>query len=143
MLRSHHFEIPGVAAPQGSKKFVGLSKKTGSALLVEQSTKVAPWRKHVVAFLRPLAEAGEEPFEGPVEVDITFYFVRPPSARGRLFPHVGGVGDVDKLQRSTFDAFTTARVWGDDAQVVRVHAEKLYAPFGAPAHAVVDLRELL
>ena len=42
------FVVHGMPAPQGSKKFVGLSK-SGRGLLVESSKKVKPWRQDVVA----------------------------------------------------------------------------------------------
>lgn len=35
--------------------------------------------------------------------------------------------DVDKLERSAFDAITAAGVWASDAQVVEVTARKVYA----------------
>ncbi len=138
--RSCHFEILGVAAPQGSKKFVGKSKETGRAILVEQSTRVKPWRATVVAFLRR-AELGT-PLRGPLGVNIEFYFPRP-AGSSALYPSMGGVGDLDKLQRSTFDAFTTAGLWGDDKQVCEVHAKKLYAPFGAPPYMDARVWEML
>lgn len=137
-MTSYNFEIPGVAAPQGSKKYVGKSKKTGAAVLVEQSTKVKPWRAHVVAFI---AKLELEQLRGAIGIDVTFYFTRPRTSTA-LYPSAGGPGDVDKLLRSTFDAFTTSGIWEDDARVCKLASEKLWAPFGAPPHAVIRVWEL-
>jgi len=54
---------------------------------------VVQWRE-----LRPM-------FEGPVAVELTFC---PPDKRRR---------DLDNLLKATFDALTSAGVWGDDNQV--------------------------
>lgn len=136
-MTNYSFEIPGVAAPQGSKKFVGTSKKTGRAILVEQSTKVKPWRTLVTAFLRqnpPGPQLG-----GAIAIEIRFYFTRPASSAA-AFPANAGVGDLDKLTRSTFDALTTSGIWEDDSRVVDLHAHKLYTPFHlTPPHAVVRI----
>lgn len=136
--------IPGTASPQGSKKFVGMSKKTGRAVLVEQSLGVKPWRKQCVAVLTEYLEAigGAQCLESPMSVEITFYFRRPKSARHRKYPHKAGPGDLDKLQRAVFDAITTARLWKDDSQVCRVVAEKEYAEDGTDPRCELFISEL-
>lgn len=137
-MTSYSFEIPGSAAPQGSKRYVGHSKK-GHAVLVEQSTKVKPWRAAVVAWV--YIHHYEPPLEGPLGIDVTFYFERPVTGHN-LYP-ARTVGDLDKLLRSTFDAFTTSRVWQDDSQVVQVESEKLYTPFGAPPFAAIRVWQMI
>lgn len=125
-----HFTAHGTPAAQGSKRHVG------NGVMVESSKKVKPWRQDVVAAALEAIEdiRGFEPLAGPVDVDVVFYFVRPKShyrANGRLKEsapeHVAKRPDIEKVLRSTFDAMTTAGVWRDDALVVRVAAEKLYA----------------
>lgn len=139
------FTVLGTPAPQGSKRpFV----RGGRAVLVEERRdSINLWRGDVV---RAAIDARNDPwtgrthdngaplFDGPVFVTVEFRFTRPKNhyRTGRnahllrdaapLFP--AGMPDVDKLQRSTFDAITTAGVWKDDCQVVDVHATKRYAP---------------
>jgi Holliday junction resolvase RusA-like endonuclease len=71
--------------------------------------------------------------DGPVCVDLAFYFERPKS-------HLNGSGslrkgyssshivkpDLDKLVRAILDSGTVGLVWRDDAQVVRLTATKNY-----------------
>lgn len=114
--------VAGLPAAQGSKRHVGNGR------LIEQSKAVKPWRKNV----RTAAEEAftgallGDPLAGPLGVDITFTVRKPVSApkRRRTWPAVRP--DLDKMLRSTFDALTEARIWGDDGQVVEVSGRKVY-----------------
>lgn len=105
----------GRPAPQGSKKFVGTSKKTGRGILVESSKHVKPWRAIVDAAARGLVNT---PLDGPLIVRMIFTVPKPASApkRRRTWPAV--MPDLSKLARATEDALTTAGLWADDARVV-------------------------
>jgi len=110
------FTVRGIPAPQGSKRHVG------KGVMVESSKKVQPWRQDV----RHAAEDamnGHLPFEGPLEVVVTFTLPKPKTVK-RLLPSVRP--DLDKLLRSTLDALGSAGVYGDDSQVVHVAAWKVY-----------------
>jgi len=110
------FTVRGIPAPQGSKRHVG------GGVLVESSNKVAPWRQDV----RRAAEDamnGHLPFDGPMEVVVTFTLAKPRTVK-REMPHVRP--DLDKLVRSTLDALGSAGVYGDDSQVVHSDALKVY-----------------
>ncbi len=114
--------VSGFPAAQGSKRHVGNGR------LIEQSKAVKPWRKNVRAAAEEavaLALRGQ-PLAGPLEVDITFTVRKPTSApkRRRTWPAVRP--DLDKMLRSTFDALTEARIWGDDGQVIEVSGRKVY-----------------
>jgi len=128
--------------------------------MVESSKKVAPWREAVkhaaLASIQAECEArfgGVYPsaflrLDGPVRLDIAFVFDKPKSApkRRRTWPITRASGDVDKLQRSTFDALTDAGVMRDDSQVVDVHARKVFtddpaAPLQVPG-AVIRVWEV-
>ena len=63
-------------------------------------------------------------FTGPVAVDIVFYLARPKTVK-RVMPHTRP--DLDQLSRAVLDALPVAGVWVDDAQVVNLHAVKVYA----------------
>ena len=110
------FTVRGIPAPQGSKRHVG------GGVLVESSNKVAPWRQDV----RRAAEDamnGHLPFDGPMEVVVTFTLAKPRTVK-REMPHVRP--DLDKLVRSTLDALGSAGVYGDDSQVVSLVTWKVY-----------------
>lgn len=110
------FFVPGIPAPQGSKKYVG------NGIMVESSKKVKPWRA-AVGHEAMVAMAGRVIFEGPVSVHIVFHFPRPKGhfrSSGAVKPgrewHVQKP-DIDKLERAVFDAMKGI-AWRDDSQVV-------------------------
>lgn len=120
-------DVLGLPAPQGSKRHVG------RGILVESSTKVGPWREAVVAAATNQGHANLM-LEGPVTIDVSFYFPRPKGhyrADGSLrdsapFTH-STKPDIDKVLRSTLDALVQAAVITDDSRVQEVGARKLYA----------------
>lgn len=125
--------IPGTPVPQGSGKAI-TSRSTGRPVYVPVGArKIADYRKRVAAAVEKI-EA--EPHEGAASVFVAYYLPRPKShltASGALKPWAPRTHtkrpDVDKLVRATLDALTaTGKVWADDSQVVKVVAEKLYAP---------------
>lgn len=138
--------VPGVPAPQGSKRHVGAGR------MVESSAKVRPWREAVKwaaadAVHGPIAAA-----DGPVSVTVTYFLERPkshwgagrnlglvkPSAPSR--PAVKP--DLDKLDRSTLDALGEIGLWRDDAQVVRLNVEKVYCDATEPPGARIVVMEV-
>lgn len=128
--------IPGVAAPQGSKRHVGHGR------LVEASKRVKPWRELVSQQVAKALPEGYVPFEGPVELSVIFYLPRPAAAKNRMLPHKGGPGDVDKLARAIGDAITTSGLWKDDAQVTDLTAKKRYASGGTEPRTSIIVRNL-
>lgn len=150
-------------APQGSKKYAGhrTSKTTGkpAAVLIEQSKRVKPWRAAVTDAARDaIAQTGAHPFRewdalsracadcgtaqaehylctGAVSLEVTFT-VQKAKAAGRRFcwPITRFSGDLDKLQRATFDAISDAGgIWVDDSRVVEVLARKVHPGEGVDA----------
>lgn len=118
--------VIGTPAPQGSKKFVGLSKK-GHGVLVESSKAVAPWRQDVrTAAFEAMQRSGRQTLKGPVAMKITFTLAKPKSAPKTRVTWPDKKPDVDKLCRSTFDALVQAGVIEDDSRVVRCLAEKVF-----------------
>jgi crossover junction endodeoxyribonuclease RusA len=124
--------VYGIPAPQGSKKFVGVSK-VGRGILIESSKAVKPWREAVkwaaLETLKglPLRPDGKIPFmyDCAVSVSMIFSLPKPPSApKKRRWPD--RKPDLSKLIRSTEDALTDAGVWVDDARVVAMTAAKVY-----------------
>lgn len=130
----------GTPAPQGSKSFKGM--RGGKPILAESSKKVTPWRAAVVdAALQAVKVAGWVTLTGPVRLEVEF-FLKPPVTmpKGRLGPTT--YPDLSKLIRSTEDALTSAKVWLDDAQVVREVAGKFYAEPGQPAGARIRVSSM-
>ena len=112
--------IEGTPIPQGSKSV------TRRGHMYEANRKLGPWRKTMETELKALRREfgkGWEPWDGPLEVDATFYFRRParPSFRE---PAVKP--DLDKLQRALGDALTSAGIVKDDARITTWHARKRY-----------------
>jgi Holliday junction resolvase RusA-like endonuclease len=103
-----------------------------SAVLVEQSKRVKPWRAQVAEATRAAMEACGGgvwvALDGPLEVHITFTALKPASApkTRRTWPSTRHSGDLDKLQRSTFDGIAEAGAIADDSRIVRVVAQKVF-----------------
>lgn len=131
------FFVPGIPAPQGSKRYLG--KHGGKGITVESSKRVAPWRADVRADAKQMFN---EPLAGPVEVQLVFVLPRPKShyrtgqfsdlLRDAAPPSPAGKPDIDKLGRAALDAMTSV-AWLDDAQVTKLTLIKVY-PFTMLPH---------
>lgn len=130
------FEVRGLPAPQGSKSAFR-NKHTGRIQQVESSKKVKPWRDAVRSeAVAAMAAAGLPQMDGPLVLEVTFYFDRPKShyRTGRnahtlrdgapLAPE--GKPDLSKLVRSTEDALTDSGAIKDDSRIVSMWASKAY-----------------
>jgi crossover junction endodeoxyribonuclease RusA len=106
----HTFTVPGVPRPQGSKRGI-VNRWSGKVAMVEQSTKVGPWRESIGKIAR--SEIGVR-ITGPVTIEAAFVF-RPPVKSGRVGPHTQ-TPDLDKLLRAVLDALTGI-AFEDDKQV--------------------------
>jgi len=138
LMERHHrltIVVHGDPAPQGSKAYKGhrLNAASGrvSAVLVEQSKRVKPWRHRVhAAALTALRDYDDwRPLDGPIAADMVFTVRTKPESRPVWWPkdtrwskafnwRPASSPDLSKLLRSTEDALTTARAWKDDARVV-------------------------
>lgn len=136
--------VHGRPAPQGSKKYAGHRRNAASgrmsAVLVEQSKRVKPWRALVTTATTNAMTAahikqyggypmgGTQPLDGPLEADIVFTVLKPASApkRRRTWPTTRHSGDVDKLIRSTFDGIADGGGVVDDSRIIRVTATKTF-----------------
>lgn len=132
--------VVGLPAPQGSKRAI-LHKSSGRPIVVESSKRVGPWREAVkFAALEARERRGQprhQTFTEPLAVDLVFRLVRPKGhyGTGRNAAVVKPKAprwpwtkpDLDKLIRSTLDALKDAGVYRDDALIVQVVAQKVYA----------------
>jgi Holliday junction resolvase RusA-like endonuclease len=114
------FRVHGTPAPQGSKRaFI----TNGRAIVTDVNpVQLKTWREDVKHAALD-AMNGRLPFDGAVELLVTFVLVKPKSVK-RSWPHVRP--DADKLLRSVCDAMTAAGVYGDDSQIVKITAQKVY-----------------
>ena len=143
------FTVPGCAAPQGSKTYLGKGR------MVESSVRLRPWRAAVTAAAAE-ARNGAATITGPVNLAAVFAFPRPASHYGTgrnagqlkpsapPFPIGHNVGDLSKLIRAVEDAITDSGAWRDDSLVVSYHASgKRWCLEGeSPRTAIVISEEL-
>lgn len=126
------FSIIGTPVPQGSKRgFV----RGGRVAMVEMGKNLAPWRQEIAGVAASKME-GEDPWLGPVRVNLTFFLPRPKGHHGTgrnahalrasapKFPIT--TPDLDKLVRAVLDALSGI-VFRDDSQVHAMDVMKLYA----------------
>lgn len=137
--------VHGRPAPQGSKS------QGGAGQLLEQSIYLPAWRRAVViAAYESYAAAGIGPGSLPLiparlpaYVEMCTFIVLPEQCRAEGTDEPVGPPDVDKLLRSTLDALggarrRTARVYADDAQIVRCRdLGKVRATPDQPAGAII------
>lgn len=115
--------VKGVPQSQGSKRaFI-----TGDRAVVVDAnpTKLKDWRTAINFVLQSKWEG--PPLEGPVEVTLNFWLLRPASVSEKKRPEPHVKPDLDKLTRAAFDAMTGI-VFKDDAQVTTIFASKTYSP---------------
>ena len=127
--KERHLFVPGVPAPQGSKRHVG------RGIMVESSKAVGPWRERVALAFAELLD-GESPTRAAVVLNARFTFTRPKShlrANGVARESAPATPvtrpDLDKLCRAILDALSGVAIV-DDSQVVAIVASKEYG--GAP-----------
>jgi len=130
MNHSIQFHVSGIPGTAGSKKFVGIGKNTGRAIIIDASGKKGKdWRNLVASTAQ---DACKEPLNGPLRLDV--HFVMPyrkadldkhgePKAKAPYW-HVTKP-DLTKMLRAIEDAMKGI-VWIDDSQVAIQHTSKTY-----------------
>ena len=141
--------VIGIPAPQGSKRHVG------HGIMIENSKRVKPWRQDVKE--AALNHYQGEVIDQAVEIEIIFMFARPKSHFGTgknsrklkpsapVFVTSKGIGDIDKLQRSTYDALSESsggNVLKDDSLIVQNRNSKRYCVAGENPGAKIIIRTL-
>lgn len=121
--------VYGSPAPQGSKKFMGVTKQ-GKGILAEASDKTSPWRADIMTAARAtLDSAGwPAPLSGALVLRVIFTFARPKTVTRAKRPFPSVYPDLSKLIRSTEDALKAAGVISDDALICEyTRLAKVYA----------------
>lgn len=127
------FQVHGLPVPQGSTRSWVVN---GKPVITSSAKGLSTWRRLVADVAQRYAP--DEPWEGPVGIELHFGLPKPKSApkRKRVWPDKRP--DLDKLSRAVFDALTYV-IFADDSQVVELSATKDY---GAPG-VVVEIHRIL
>lgn len=134
--------VYGLPGAQGSKRAVA------RGVMLESSKRVKPWRSAIIT--ATLDTYRGSLIEGAVSVSVVFLFARPkghlgarglkPSAPRHLTSR--GLGDLDKLCRSTLDGLSADAggcLLRDDSQVVSLTAQKRYCLPDEPPGALITV----
>lgn len=125
------FPIYRGSAKDGSRVF------TGKVALTDTAAGLKEWRKTMTAAARQERDRLEAlgnwtQLSGPVRVCVTFCVPAPKRIPAERLGWPCTKPDVDKYARAVLDSLTDALVWGDDGQVVRLEATKLYGSLPVP-----------
>lgn len=133
------FRVFGTARPKGSHDPF-LHRVTKQIIMRPASRGLRAWEQAVRAQAQRIADEHGAYFTGPVRVEMTFVFQRPPSVSAKKRPAMIVAPDADKLARSTIDPLTGV-LFKDDAQVTHLHVRKLYGSTDHPSYADICVRE--
>lgn len=130
------FSVPGIPAPAGSTRAIPFRRRDGrlGVSVMPASTRLRDWQATVRIAARQAA-GDQRLLTGPLRVGLLFTLPRPKSHYGKRGlrpaapPYPAGHPDLDKLTRAVLDALTGV-IFGDDAQVVSLAAEKVYGEAG-------------
>lgn len=134
--RTVSFQVVGIAQPKGSTRAF-VPKGWTRPIITTDNPKSKGWQQLVSEQAQTVARDGL--FVGPVVLTVTFHLPRPQSLPKRVLHHMKKP-DLDKLVRSTKDALKGI-LYGDDAQVVDLHARKAYAAIAAAPCAHITVAE--
>ena len=146
------FNVLGTPAPKGSSRAF-VNKKTGRAVVAPSGSeankaKLRSWDAAVREAARAaVGKVTAPPFVAvPLHVGLVFRLARPAGHwgkgknAGKLIPSAPlyplGKPDADKLVRTTLDSMT-GTVFDDDARIVVLHVDKVYADPGDEGASVL------
>jgi crossover junction endodeoxyribonuclease RusA len=144
-VASYTFFVHGIPAPKGSTRAFVVK---GKAITTDASKRTRPWMFAVADAAWQAIGESIIPAGSPVTVGTHFIVQRPKghfNAKGELRTKAPArptarTGDIDKLARCILDALTGI-AYVDDAQVVRLFAEKKYINQDSPCPGVAILVE--
>lgn len=99
------------------------------------------WKGLIALAAKPFMPAA--PIEGPLRVDIDFFFPRPGRLMRKKDPDVpiphDSKPDRDNCEKAVLDALTQLGFWRDDAQVCEGEVRKFYASKSGTPHAKIQI----
>jgi crossover junction endodeoxyribonuclease RusA len=137
MIEQLSFTVYCTPQPQGSAKGFAFKRKSGKmgVAITSDNVKLKPFRSEMARMAFYSQGSDSHPAtEGPVRLELDFYFTKPKSAKKRV--HHTVKPDLDKLARAALDSFTGI-LYSDDAQVCEMALRKLY---GVPERVEVQFR---
>lgn len=105
----------------GNPAAQGNHTRSASGHIYDHNKNLKPWREAVIHYAREHYQG--PPLDGPLELQVTFWFPRPKSAK-RNARYKTTAPDLDKLCRGLGDALEIAGTIASDARIVRWTAEK-------------------
>lgn len=134
-MRTIEFTIPGDAVPFAR---AGGGKNTPRFTPAKQRSYMG-----VVKLYCQRAMQGAVPLEGPIELSVSAYYLRPKSHTAKRATAPGSEWkaskpDADNISKLLKDALNTV-AWRDDAQVVSLHVWKQYADTARVSVRIVEL----
>lgn len=117
------FHVLGIPQPKGSTKAF-MRPGMRFPVVTNDNLKSKPWADTIRLVAQQHAPA-EGPWDGPVELSVWFYMVRPKSLPKKIVHHVKKP-DLDKLVRNLKDSLKGV-IYFDDSQVMHVQATKTYS----------------
>ena len=118
------FAVDGKPETQGSTRAF-MPKGARFPIITSTNPKLKAWRTRVAAAALEAMQESNFRFieDGPIRLDVAFYFVPPRSKRVGKYKDTRG--DWDKYSRALSDAMT-GTVYRDDSQIAVAFVEKLY-----------------
>ncbi len=125
--------VEGRPAPQGSKSYKGNQR------FVEASKYLPAWRNAIVLAIKQQQESEQSilKFTGPVRLVVTFFIEKPKNPK---WPYPATTPDLDKLVRGCCDSITQSGLWTDDALVVELVANEVWAGPSTDSYPVPGAR---
>jgi len=131
------FSVPGIAQTAGSKRAFPFKRRDGrlGVAVSDDNPRSKDWKAAVAWSARQTVGSGFVPLRCALEVEFTFYRLRPkghkigkagPNKGWREHPYPNGRPDVLKLARACEDALTGV-LWHDDSQIVTETLRKRWA----------------
>lgn len=135
MIQPIEFFVAGIPKGQPRPKAV----RRGAHAGVYDPGTANEWKHQVHIFGSPSVPAA--PLEGPLRVDLTFFFPRPKGHfKGKSTQQIKASAprlhtskpDIDNAAKAVFDQMTLMRFWKDDAQICDGRFRKCYASYDWP-----------
>jgi crossover junction endodeoxyribonuclease RusA len=134
------FFVPGLPISKGSAKAF-VNKHTGRAIVTQDNRELQkPWA-YKISLAAKQELKGSKPAEGPVMIELSFYFDRPKSHRNIVNSWHVFKPDADKLLRCVLDALTGV-CWKDDSQVCAIQVMKCYDDDKTGQGVQINLKEI-